>query len=239
MADFDAQLPVRAIATQFTTEVADSAGTTINPAKEDGNLASIKTNSDTLAGGVIGGIYQENLAQVGGSAVSLGQALMAASIPVVIASNQTAVAENLTQVGGSSITLGQKTMANSLPITIASDQSPLLVVLDGDAVDELPQYNTAASLAANASSTQTYSPGSTVNLDGVDASASGQMKVEIQWGTTGAETTKAVFFTSKGNLQLMWRLPNSVTITNTMSVKVIRTNTDNQAMDVYSTIQVH
>lgn len=238
MADFDAQLPVRAIATQFTTEVADSAGTTINPAKEDGNLLSIKNDADTLAGGVVGGKYQENLAQVGGSAISLGQALMAASVPVVIASNQSNLPINITQVGGSAITLGQKTMANSLPVVVASDQSPIPVTV-GDVLDESPQYNTAASLAANASSTQTYSPGSTVNLDGVDASASGQMKIEIQWGTTGSETTKAVFFTSKGNLQLQWRLPYSVTITNTMSVKVIRTNTDNQAMDVYSTIQVH
>ena len=34
MADFDAQLPVRAIATQFTTEVANAVGTTINPAED-------------------------------------------------------------------------------------------------------------------------------------------------------------------------------------------------------------
>jgi len=34
MADFDAQLPVRTIATEFTTEVANAAGTTINPAED-------------------------------------------------------------------------------------------------------------------------------------------------------------------------------------------------------------
>lgn len=34
MADFDAQLPVRALAANFTTEVANAAGTTINPAED-------------------------------------------------------------------------------------------------------------------------------------------------------------------------------------------------------------
>src|ERR1700676_3286107 len=34
MADFDAQLPVRALAVNFTTEVANAAGTTINPAED-------------------------------------------------------------------------------------------------------------------------------------------------------------------------------------------------------------
>jgi hypothetical protein len=34
MADFDAQLPVRTVATEFTTEVANASGTTINPAED-------------------------------------------------------------------------------------------------------------------------------------------------------------------------------------------------------------
>src|SRR5262249_1999123 len=129
-------------------------------------------------------------------------------------------------------TLGQKTMANSTPVVIASDQSAIPVTVAGSGNTESPQYNTAAAVAAAASSTQSYTPGSTVSLDGVDASASGQMKVEIQYGTTGSETTKAVFFTSKGNLQVQWRLPNPVSITSAMTVKVIRTNMDNQSMDV-------
>jgi hypothetical protein len=123
-------------------------------------------------------------------------------------------------------------------VVIASDQSPVPVTFSNATVED-PQYSTASAVAAGASSTQTYSPGSTVSLDGVDVSASGQMKVEIQYGTTGGEVTKVVLFTSKGHLFEQWRLPNPVTITNTMSVKVIRTNFDNQAMDVYSTIQVH
>lgn len=209
MSDFNSQLPVRAVATQFTTEVADSTGATINPAKEDGHLATIDTTTAEIA------------TDTDKLDVNLSTRLADATFT------------------GRINTQGQKTMAGSTPVVIASDQTPILVTLDGDQVVELPQYNTAAAIAANASSTQTYSPGSTVNLDAIEASASGQMKVEVQWGTTGSETTKFVFFTSKGNLVGMVSLPNNVQITNTMSIKVIRTNLDNQAMDVYSTIFVH
>jgi hypothetical protein len=46
-------------------------------------------------------------------------------------------------------------------------------------------------------------------------------------------------FTSKGNLQLMWRLQNPILVTSGTAITVIRTNMDNQAMDVYSNIQTH
>lgn len=64
----------------------------------------------------------ENLTQVGGTAVTLGQKAMAASLPVVLPTDQSALPENLTQVAGAAISLGQKTMAASLPVTMASDQ---------------------------------------------------------------------------------------------------------------------
>lgn len=52
----------------------------------------------------------------------LGQAVMAASIPVVIASNQSAVPVSATQLPAA---LGQTTMAASLPVTLASNQSAI------------------------------------------------------------------------------------------------------------------
>ena len=284
MADFDSQLPVRTLATEFTTKIADSSATTINPAKEDGNLLAAKNDLDKFTftatrllidgSGVtqpVSGTFWQATQPI--SAVSLplptgaatettlaaaktdldkftftatrllidgsgvSQPISAVSLPLPTgAATETTLAAMSAKLPA---TLGQKTMANSFAVTIASDQSAIPVSFTPTSNVELPQYNTASAVAANATSTQTYSPASTVNLDGVDASASGQMKIEIQWGTTGSETTKAVFFTSKGHLQLTWRLPNPVSITNTMSIKVIRTNMDNQAMDVYSTIQVH
>ena len=48
---------------------------------------------------------------------------MASSVPVAIASNQSALPQNLTQVAGASLALGQTTMTGSLPVVIASNQS--------------------------------------------------------------------------------------------------------------------
>lgn len=81
----------------------DASNVRINPAKEDGNLATIKTNTDPLlvsnAGGYVrqdstGTIAKEtggNLATIATNIPAKGQALMTASTPVVIASDQTAI----------------------------------------------------------------------------------------------------------------------------------------------------
>lgn len=77
-----------------------------------------------------------NLAQVGGSAIAIGQALMAASLPVVLASDQSlplpsGAATEATLAAESAklpATLGQKAMAASLAVTLASDQTALQVV---------------------------------------------------------------------------------------------------------------
>ncbi len=79
-----------------------------------------------------------NLRKVGGTLISLGQALMAGSIPVVVSSNQSAVAADLAKVRGATVDLGQAPMAESVPVTIASDQ-PALGVLSG-AVDDLGRF---------------------------------------------------------------------------------------------------
>lgn len=65
-----------------------------------------------------------NLAQVGGVAVSPGQKAMAASLPVAIASDQSALP---TADGRLPAALGQATMATSLPVAVASDQGALPV----------------------------------------------------------------------------------------------------------------
>jgi hypothetical protein len=51
MADFDAQLPVRALAVNFTTEVANAAGTTINPAEDYAQGSTTSGENNVLAGG--------------------------------------------------------------------------------------------------------------------------------------------------------------------------------------------
>jgi hypothetical protein len=53
MADFDAQLPVRALATEFTTEVANAAGTTINPAEDYGQGSTTSGQNGVLIQGAV------------------------------------------------------------------------------------------------------------------------------------------------------------------------------------------
>lgn len=57
----------------------------------DGKPALAIVNTDGSTVGTGGGTSAVNLTQVGGSAVTIGQAAMAASLPVVIASNQSSV----------------------------------------------------------------------------------------------------------------------------------------------------
>lgn len=99
---------------------------------------------------------------------ALGQALAAASTPVVIASdqsgipitaltlplptdaataaNQTLEIELLTTIdAGLPVSLGQTTMAGSMPVVIASDQSPLPVTFSGGAIDNTQLYSNTIS----------------------------------------------------------------------------------------------
>lgn len=89
------------------------------------------TASVALTGGTtqIAGTAIVNLAYVGNTAITFGQAVMATSLPVAIASNQSSlpVTINTTQIG----TLGQTTMVNSVPVTVAIDQSAVKVAVTG------------------------------------------------------------------------------------------------------------
>ncbi len=60
----------------------------------------------------------------------VGQAVMATSIPVAIASDQSNLPMNIVQFGGTAVTLGQAVMATSLPVAIASNQSSIPVAGD-------------------------------------------------------------------------------------------------------------
>lgn len=67
----------------------------------------------------------QNLTQVNGATISLGQTTMASSLPVVIASNQSALGLNLSTVGGSAFALGATTASASLPVVLASNSPPI------------------------------------------------------------------------------------------------------------------
>lgn len=91
-----------------------------------------------------------------GVAVPLGQAVMASSLPVVIASNQSNINTNLHDGAGVSVPVGQAAMAASLPVVISSDQSNIKTNLYDGAGVAVPvgQAVMAASLPVVLSSDQ-------------------------------------------------------------------------------------
>lgn len=88
-----------------------------------------------------GGVAENvNVSAWGGVATTLGQKAMAASVPVVIASDQSPVDTNVAEFGGVATSLGQKLKAASIPVVIASDQ--------GAAANAVVSITTAAGVGA-------------------------------------------------------------------------------------------
>lgn len=92
----------------------------------------------------------------GGVATSQGQKASSASVPVVIASDQSELDTNLAKVGDVAISLGQKAKAASLPVTLASDEDALAVTL-----------------------TQANNSGSTGNLSFAQSASAGDFSTEV------------------------------------------------------------
>jgi hypothetical protein len=88
--------------------------------------------------------WQDNLTQVGGQSISLGQTSMANSVPVVLPVNQLPLAingtvtafvfqatpiwqNNISQFGGNPVFIGQQVMASSIPVVLPPNQLPLAI----------------------------------------------------------------------------------------------------------------
>jgi hypothetical protein len=105
--------------------------------------------------------------------------------------------------------------------------------------DEIANYSTATP-AGDAASNHDYTvAGTTFLLKSVIFSCSGAGKAEIQTGPVASLTTKAVVFLNarQGDTkQVFFDPPIEVPVTSTGTVRVIRTNRNASATDVYSTI---
>lgn len=135
------------------------------------------------------------------------------------------VAANLA-VGGADVTA-----SNPVPVTISVN----------NAGTEINNYNTASAVAAGATSNHDYTVTAlkTLLLTQIEASASGKMKTEVQIETgvaTGVFNTRFVQFSSTATASLSIHLAAPISVAAGVRVRVIRTNKDNQAQDLYSTI---
>lgn len=113
------------------------------------------------------------------------------------------------------------------------------VVTTGVSSNEIHDYDTAASVAGDATDNHDYTvTGTTFLLKRVIMSSSGGSKVEVQTGPVAGLASKAVAFIPKegGTQQLVFDPPIEVPVTSTGTVRLIRTNRQGSAQDLYSTI---
>lgn len=125
-----------------------------------------------------------------------------------------------------------------------STSNPLPVTSVDSEGDEINDYNTGASVAAGGTSNHDYTvtAAKTLKLTQIWAAASGKMKIEVQIETAAASgvfNTRFVGFNSTANPNIPISLREAITVATGVRVRIIRTNNDNQAQDLYSTISGH
>jgi hypothetical protein len=125
------------------------------------------------------------------------------------------------------------TASNPLPVTFVDSEGT-----------EVNDYATTASLAAAATSNHDYTvtAAKTLKLSQILFSGSGRMKVEVQVETgvaTGVFSTKFVCFNSTSKPSDVIPINENISVAAGVKVRVIRTNRDLAAQDVYSTICGH
>lgn len=126
-------------------------------------------------------------------------------------------------------------------LTSTTGQLHVLVDSTNADISKVLNYNTASAVASLGTSNHTYTVtvGKTLSLSRVICSASARAKWELKTGPAGSETTKAVLFTSVAtqNAEFKFDLDQeSIEVAATNNVLLVRTNEDNQAQDMYSTI---
>jgi len=105
--------------------------------------------------------------------------------------------------------------------------------------DEVLNFDQASSVASDASANHSYTPtaSSTLVLQKILCSASGRAKFEIKIGATGSEATAAVLFVSTSTPNAVYEFKAPQNLTDAQSIVITKTNLDNQAQDLYSTLE--
>lgn len=118
-----------------------------------------------------------------------------------------------------------------------TEGNPVFVVGTDSPNPEVHDYNKASAIAADATSAHTYSPTNNVKVKSLHLSASGLAKFEIAFGTTAGEVEKYVYFNSVSQPSAEYTFPAPITLAGgTDSMVITRTNLENKAQDLYSTI---
>lgn len=151
----------------------------------------------------------------------------------------------LTAIGGESDSVCLDIALHDEVGNYYDEDNPLPVTVTESEGVEVHDYDTAAAIAKDATDDHTYSvaDGDVFLLYGVLGNASGKMKIELQIGDGDVAElfdSKCVRFNSTASTEAdidFLNKPIKITGTvNTTTIKIIRTNLDNQAQDLYTTI---
>jgi len=127
---------------------------------------------------------------------------------------------------------------------VFSPSNPLPVTSVDSEGSEVNDYNTASAVAGGGTSNHDYTVtvAMTLKLSGVRTTASGRMKAEVRIETgvgTNTFNTVAVGFNSTSSPDIWIPFPENITVAAGVRVRVVRTNRDLLAQDLYSTIMGH
>jgi len=125
-------------------------------------------------------------------------------------------------------------------LAVNSDGSINVNVVESVIAGEVHDYDTASAVASDTASNHDYTvQNTTFLLSSIIVAGSGNVKFEVQVGAVASLATVAVGFLNgrQGDTkQLVFSPPIEVPVTSTGTVRVIRTNRQGAAADVYSTI---
>lgn len=197
-------------------------------------------------------VFATDKADVSGSVIALDAPTLAALESITVQNGSGAASVNI-QDGGNSITVDAIDLdvrdithvSDSIKVGDGTDflavntDGSINVVIQEDVGTEVVNYNTAAAIAAGASSNHDLLFASASKLYQVLSSASGKLKIEVQVETgaaTGIFNTVCVRFNSTASTEADMTLSKYKAIPAGARVRVIRTNKDVLAQDVYSTV---
>jgi len=203
--------------------VKDGNGTLIDiSAKDEGSGVFATRSYPQVAGADISNgnpmpitVTDAELASIDSKIPALGQAAMAASTPVVIANNQSAISVNLTassagflptdstklaSIESKTPALGQAAMAASVPVTLASNQPTIPVSVSGVATAaKQPALGTAGTASADVITVQGITGGTPLPV--VISSATTVSVLTYDMHTDGSGNVKQNVKSTAGSLE--------------------------------------
>lgn len=252
MSDYNSSLPVRTenpgdVAVKVTDGTITSQQLTVNA---DGSV-NVTDNGGSLTVDAVNLdirdlVFATDKVDVSASVIALDATTLAALESITVQNGAGAAAVNI-QDGGNSITVDAVNLdirdlshtQDSVKIgdgtdflEVNTDGSINVKVLDGSPGVDTNDYNTASAVAANATSTHTFTSTGNFYLTQIEASSSGKMKIEIKVNAV----TKFVQFNSTASPNMTIDIKQPPLATSGQTVTITRTNKDNQSQDLYSTI---